>query len=1057
MAEIIPLPPRRQVHRRLHRLGYYCSTESSPTELNNDEALNQLLRISVFASIKNQHEREEMCKNILKTAPKIVLLGGDKLVRQGVGGGKTYLLLKGTAVSYNVDGSTDVMKSESVIDLLELYRACPRLSTVVVTSEELLAIQISRRIFKASSRSLSADSSRDVEDHFRKLFNKFISKTFLSKMNFFDGGKQIPPKLFESFDTVTYNKHEEIPHSTQLTIILRGSIAMYSSREEIPINYTEPEQLIRSHHDVLDISTRGAYGELQKAKKDINSKYLLNITGSQPHGADQTSLLLKKTNSERDTFASDTLFDLSPNLMSTRLSEARGSSAYAASFLKGIGNNDLNEQQSTAAQLNFLDSEQMKLLMNEEISSIGIPKQKLNKIQKAPPTPLPIGIDILNSSSRHKGSNTVVVDSNVGILLEGSSVSELSLLHDVPRTGHLIARTHCIALRVTSSNFKKLIRFDQCPVSIGKGITSRSEKTYEKFIILRNLSKVTLLTIPEFSDPVVASRGPQWFLRRISEEVKFVTFSTDEIISEMYESKVDLAILIRGKVRVETQIGTTTSYRYLGDESCHGELNLLYDMPRTERLVAESECSCVLLQKKDFEKVLTEAKYNKESLTSLWLDEYRSVLANLITVRSKVFSSWQQAMDVASVCIPQTSIAVDINIPNMSHATQNFGGSFCNPFGSVGIDNNTSASLNLPALTSICQTNDNLISQPTRMGSKTFTIPSLRSFVSGSEGSSPNSPKCLVLSDEVESPRGIRAKLRSPSNENDGSEPLKKSSKSILQTHVAGTVLSNPDNGDLNEHIIIVVNGKVRIKHQQDVDDNLKNDLILRDGDIYGDVAVFCPTPRHLEVICELDTTVCILDKTDIPSAVVEQVESRAWQYLRNEILFEILSNINVFVSVGRGLVKTLAQKLVYKVYHPRDYVLLEGSDGYQSMYLISKGSVNVTVDGLYSSSLRDGSHFNILGMLHATPRKFTLAATKSTHVFSITRQDFTNCLRNKHPNSYSAFIFRSAALFHTATLQILVNAVPLFANASTQMQGLYLLLKLFELTDAIDFILQSA
>eukprot|EP01060_Flectonema_neradi_P035195 TRINITY_DN6401_c0_g1_i5.p1 TRINITY_DN6401_c0_g1~~TRINITY_DN6401_c0_g1_i5.p1 ORF type:complete len:334 (+),score=47.93 TRINITY_DN6401_c0_g1_i5:123-1124(+) len=296
--------------------------------------------------------------------------------------------------------------------------------------------------------------------------------------------------------------------------------------------------------------------------------------------------------------------------------------------------------------------------------------------------------------------------------------------------------------------------------------------------------------------------------------------------------------------------------------------------------------------------------------------------------------------------------------------------------------------------------------------------------------SPPEHQSSFFVGDVIESPRGKRAQLFSPSAvtldaSEDGSPTV------VRHPYKSGTVLSTSDNNFLNDHFIIVLRGRLQISYE-----NNDDDLILNDGDIHGDVALFCPTPRHKLITCLTDCTLCILEKSDIPRGVRRGAEPLAWVIFRNTVLVSILSNIPSFSTVGIGLIKSLVHILVHRVFEPKEFILLEGSEGYQSLYIISRGDVVATVDGQPVSSFGDRGDFNVVGMLHATPRKYTLVASTTTHVFSVSRTSFTERLRQKHPNSYSTFVLRSAALFHSATLQILINAVPLFANASTALQG---------------------
>lgn len=163
----------------------------------------------------------------------------------------------------------------------------------------------------------------------------------------------------------------------------------------------------------------------------------------------------------------------------------------------------------------------------------------------------------------------------------GESFGELALLYNAPRAATITADGECVLYVLDRQTFNHIV----------KGAAVRKRDKYEAF-----LKKVPLLETME-----------DYERSQVAEAFKEVTFEKDTVIIKEGDEGKDMFFVMEGechatKVLNAGEAATTVKQYKTGDY--FGELALLSNQPRAANVLASTNCTCVMMDRHSFKRML---------------------------------------------------------------------------------------------------------------------------------------------------------------------------------------------------------------------------------------------------------------------------------------------------------------------------------------------------------------------------------------------------------------------------------------------------------------------
>ncbi len=109
-----------------------------------------------------------------------------------------------------------------------------------------------------------------------------------------------------------------------------------------------------------------------------------------------------------------------------------------------------------------------------------------------------------------------------------------------------------------------------------------------------------------------------------------------------------------------------------------------------------------------------------------------------------------------------------------------------------------------------------------------------------------------------------------------------------------------------------------------------------------------------------------------------------------------ILERMPYFTDAGETFIREIVQRLRLQIYLPGDPILLQGEAG-DAMYFLSRGEVEILVDGRVIASQTAGTFFGETALIRNERRNATVRAKTFCDLYRLARQDFEE-LRAAYP-----------------------------------------------------------
>ena len=126
---------------------------------------------------------------------------------------------------------------------------------------------------------------------------------------------------------------------------------------------------------------------------------------------------------------------------------------------------------------------------------------------------------------------------------------------------------------------------------------------------------------------------------------------------------------------------------------------------------------------------------------------------------------------------------------------------------------------------------------------------------------------------------------------------------------------------------------------------------IIKDGDFFGEVALFYDTPRTATVTAESHSHLFALSKEDFVNVATQfplennVIKKMAENRFYDFVLSILVKKVPLFASASVAFLNDLLRKLESKMYNSGEVVINQDDTG-EEMYFVSRGELDICVNG---------------------------------------------------------------------------------------------------------------
>ena len=178
------------------------------------------------------------------------------------------------------------------------------------------------------------------------------------------------------------------------------------------------------------------------------------------------------------------------------------------------------------------------------------------------------------------------------------------------------------------------------------------------------------------------------------------------------------------------------------------------------------------------------------------------------------------------------------------------------------------------------------------------------------------------------------------------------------------------------------------------------NMLIADKGKVIGD-GYFKDIKQNILQDLKVYPDLLSLEANIIPLSHIMKIDLNQEKPLNLLNRLEKLRKLNLFKNLSEKILENLASKLKKKKYNPNDIIIDEDKIN-DSFYLISKGSVQLTKNGVYIRELESGSCFGENAIFYAeSKRTTTVIAIGKVICYVLLKNDFDIILNDQKMKNY--------------------------------------------------------
>jgi len=206
--------------------------------------------------------------------------------------------------------------------------------------------------------------------------------------------------------------------------------------------------------------------------------------------------------------------------------------------------------------------------------------------------------------------------------------------------------------------------------------------------------------------------------------------------------------------------------------------------------------------------------------------------------------------------------------------------------------------------------------------------------------------------------------------------------------------------GDYGDDCGIVLSGLLGVELTQNkASDNTTGEILIRAGDIFGEIAALSGYIRTADIAAIEPTEVLIISKKTLLKLFdnFPGVKNRIDDLYRKRVLASQLLSTPVFMGLPFDLVDKLTEKATLHSYGQGDIVFHQGEEA-DAVYLVRYGSVKISETGAEGEKkvlayLKGGHYFGEMAILKDAKRMATVTAIDRTELIRISREDFNHIM----------------------------------------------------------------
>ncbi|KAJ9450385.1 cAMP-dependent protein kinase regulatory subunit [Diplonema papillatum] len=607
----------------------------------------------------------------------------------------------------------------------------------------------------------------------------------------------------------------------------------------------------------------------------------------------------------------------------------------------------------------------------------------------------------------------------VHTMKDGDFFGEVALVYDTPRTATIKTAVVTNLLVLNKADFESVLA--SYPQEIDN-ITKIARSRLKQFVLGDIVKKV-----PMFSPSLGVSHE---FILQLVDRLTPRKYAVGEFVIKEGSGGNEMFFVSRGHLSVHVGDQKVHSMR---DGDFFGEVALVYDTPRTASISAATATLLFVLVKEDITPLMEQYPAVAESIRNVARDRFQAFIVHDLVCKVPLFASVTNdafIQDIVKKLIPVSINEGDSVIEESSEGNEMYfisrgdlevtaNGKTINTlrdgdsFGEVGLVYAT------PRTASVVARSSGLVLQ---LNSDDFhnvaaRYPALRTAITDLARTRLGT---FVLHDLVKKVPFFRH----------GTAAFTKAivDKLTPRSYPAEAVVIAEGSG--GDEMFFVSRGTLSVTARGTEVGTLK------DGDFFGEVALFYDTPRTAQITTCSRVQLFVLKKADFVSVTERHpsdtavIKTIAHQRFQAFVLDSIIRKVPLFAKAEKPFVDALIAHLIPRRIK-KGTVLMRAGDDAEEMYFIAQGHLGVHVGGHIVKELHDGDFVGEVGLVFDTPRTASIIAHTTGQLYVLTRNRFKKVLQ-EWPEQ-DAVVRSIASERYAALIVEVVRRNPLFERASVE------------------------
>lgn len=208
--------------------------------------------------------------------------------------------------------------------------------------------------------------------------------------------------------------------------------------------------------------------------------------------------------------------------------------------------------------------------------------------------------------------------------------------------------------------------------------------------------------------------------------------------------------------------------------------------------------------------------------------------------------------------------------------------------------------------------------------------------------------------------------------------------------------------GDYGEECGVILSGSAGIEFHQKGTKHKEDKIFLKEGEIFGEVAVLSGYTRTADVIALEPASILMIHRETLFKLFDKfpPIKNEIDRLYRQRALSSKLLTTPIFSGVSREFLEDILGKIALHSYHKGELVFRQGDDA-DAFYLVRYGFLKVTEAGSDGRErvlayLKGGHYFGEMALVEEGKKRMaTITAIGRTELVRVSREDFLNIIES--------------------------------------------------------------